>query len=194
MIAYLEGVLVHKEPAFLIIDIGGIGYQVRIALPTYSALELGKKCKLHTYLLVREDAHTLFGFLDLIEKKVFLDLISVSGIGANTALVILSSLSVKELQQAIAGENTKLIQGIKGIGLKTAQRLVLELKDKIKKDSPDMIGIGGTSPSLAKSEALAALIALGLAKPLAEKNIETVSKKYGENLSVEEYVRYALRI
>jgi Holliday junction DNA helicase RuvA len=172
----------------------GVGYQLRISLPTFSLLEVGKKVKLHTHLQIREDAHTLFGFNDLAEKKLFLDLVSVSGVGANTAMIILSSMSAKEIQEAIVSENLRVIQGIKGIGVKTAQRLILELKDKIKKENAEL---GSTNPaqvgSLAKAEALQALIALGLAKPLAEKNLEAISKKMGDSLTVEEYIKYALR-
>lgn len=194
MFAYIEGTLVQKEATFAIIDVQGVGYQLRISLPTFSALEVGKKTKLHTHLQIREDAHTLFGFQDLGEKKLFLDLVSVSGVGANTAMIILSSMSAKEIQEAIVTENLRVIQGIKGIGLKTAQRLILELKDKIKKEN---IELGSTLPahagSLAKAEALQALLALGLTKPLAEKNLETISKKYGDSLTVEEYIKHALR-
>ncbi len=194
MFAYIEGVLVQKEATFAIIDVQGIGYHLRISLPTFSMMEVGKKAKLHTHLQVREDAHTLFGFIDLAEKKLFLDLVSVSGVGTNTAMIILSSMSAKEIQEAIATENLKVIQGIKGIGIKTAQRLILELKDKIKKEN---IELGSASPahigSLAKAEALQALLALGLTKQLAEKNLDTVAKKHGDALTVEEYIKYALR-
>jgi Holliday junction DNA helicase RuvA len=194
MIAYLEGILIQKEPTFVILDVGGVGYQVRIALPTFSALEVGKRSKLQTYLLIREDAHTLYGFLDIVEKKLFLDLLSVSGVGANTAMLILSSLSTSEIQSAIVNEKVNVIQSVKGIGLKTAQRLILELKDKIKKENLDAVGlVQAGSPSLAKSEALQALLALGLTKIMAEKNIETICKKHGDNLSVEEMIRYALK-
>lgn len=194
MFAYIEGVLVQKEATFAVLDVQGVGYHLRISLPTFSALEVGKKVKLFTHLQVREDAHTLFGFRDLAEKKLFLDLVSVSGVGANTAMIILSSHTAQEIQQAIVSENLRLIQGIKGIGIKTAQRLILELKDKIKKENADL---GSTLPantaSLAKAEALQALIALGIAKPLAEKNLEAITKKFGDNLTVEEYIKHALR-
>ena len=194
MFAYIEGVLVQKEATFAVLDVQGVGYHLRISLPTFSALEVGKKVKLFTHLQVREDAHTLFGFRDLAEKKLFLDLVSVSGVGANTALIILSSHTAQEIQQAIVSENLRVIQGIKGIGIKTAQRLILELKDKIKKENADL---GSTLPastaSLAKAEALQALIALGIAKPLAEKNLEAITKKFGDNLTVEEYIKHALR-
>lgn len=194
MFAYIEGTLIQKEATFAILDVQGVGYHLRISLPTFSALEVGKKTKLYTHLQVREDAHTLFGFTHLTEKKLFLDLVSVSGVGTNTAMIILSSMTAKEIQEAIASENLKVIQGIKGIGLKTAQRLILELKDKIKKENTELGNIAPAhTGSLAKAEALQALLALGLSKVLAEKNLETVAKKHGESLTVEEYIKHALR-
>ncbi len=194
MFAYIEGLLVQKEATFAVLDVQGVGYYLRISLPTFSALEAGKKVKLFTHLQVREDAHTLYGFRDLAEKKLFLDLTSVSGVGANTAMIMLSSLSVQELQTAIVKEDQRTIQGIKGIGIKTAQRLILELKDKVKKENADLgSALPAHTASVAKVEALQALIALGIAKPLAEKNIEAVGKKHGDNLTVEEYIKHALR-
>ncbi len=202
MIAYLDGKVAFKDTTFAIIDINGVGYQVRISIPTSTAIGDNKTFKLHTYLQVREDAHTLFGFADLAEKNLFLDLTSVSGVGSNTAIVILSAMSIYEIRQAIASDNYKILQNVKGIGLKTAQRIVLELKDKIKRE-----GIGGTSTATtqdtpishtakmlnAKNEALAALVALGVARATAEKNIETVIKKLGGDLSAEELIKQALR-
>jgi Holliday junction DNA helicase RuvA len=200
MIAYIEGKLVHREPAFVIIDIGGVGYQIRISLNTYSALPTSAQCKLFTYLHIREDAHTLYGFLENQEKNLFLDLISISGIGANTALMMLSSLTTSEIKQAIASENVRVIQSIKGIGTKTAQRVILELKDKIKKENLELDSNNLSQPSQAKSgliakdEALRGLVALGLPKAVAEKNLDTVIKKHGDNLSVEDFIKFALKV
>lgn len=200
MIAYIEGNLVHREPAYVIIDVGGIGYQIRVSLNTYSALPSGSRCKLFTFLHIREDAHTLYGFLDNQEKNLFLDLISISGIGANTAVMMLSSLTTIEIKQAIASENVRVIQSIKGIGTKTAQRVILELKDKIKKENIESDNSNVSQPSLTKSgliakdEALRGLVALGLPKAVAEKNLETVIKKHGENLSVEDFIKFALKV
>jgi holliday junction DNA helicase RuvA len=200
MIAYIEGKLVHKEPAFVIIDVGGIGYQIRVSLQTYSGLPTGERCKLQTYLQIREDAHTLYGFLEAREKNLFLDLISISGIGSNTAMLMLSSLTTAEIKQAIVSENVKVIQNVKGIGAKTAQRVILELKDKLKKENLDSeyATLPNASPqtatsNLAKSEALLALTTLGIPKAVAEKNLETVIKKYGSDLSVEDLIKYALK-
>ena len=136
MIAYIKGELVQKEATFLIIDVGGIGYHIKVSVNTSSALGDTKHCKIFTHLHIREDAHTLYGFFELSEKKMFLDLISVSGVGANTALIILSSLNTEELIHAILQEDVNTIKSVKGIGLKTAQRIILDLKDKVGKDDP----------------------------------------------------------
>ena len=133
MIAYLKGKLAHKDRAHVIIDVNGVGYEVKISLQTYAALADGVElCKLYTHLQVKEDSHTLVGFHSMDEKLLFLDLISVSGIGLSTALVMLSSFSSNEIRSAIMNENIALIQSIKGIGSKSAQRVILELKDKFR--------------------------------------------------------------
>src|SRR5688572_25231951 len=143
MIAYIDGKLTFKDPTFVIIDVGGIGYQIRISLSTYAQLQEGERCKLFTYLHIKEDAHTLYGFSDPAEKNVFLHLISISGVGPGTGLMIISSLSVAEIQQAIVREDVRTIQQVKGIGAKTAQRIILELKDKFRKESPaDVVAYG----------------------------------------------------
>lgn len=197
MIAYVNGTVTYKDPAYAIIDVNGIGYEIRISLQTYTALpDIGERCKLVTYLNIREDAHILYGFWALDEKRLFLDLVGISGIGPSTALVMLSSLSSNEIRQGIVDEDLRLIQSIKGIGSKTAQRVILELKDKIKKEE---IGIteggktvGGNSNTL-RSEALAALITLGIPKPTAEKSIDVIIKREGQGLSVEQLIKLALR-
>jgi holliday junction DNA helicase RuvA len=197
MIAYIEGKLIVKDPTYVIIDVGGIGYQIRISLQTYSALEItDEKVKLHTHLNIKEDAHTLFGFFEIEEKNLFVDLISVSGIGPGTAMVMLSSLSAAEIKHAIVTENVATVQSIKGIGTKTAARAIIELKDKFKKDQI----AGGASatnmnlPSYAlRNEALAALTTLGIARNVAEKSIETILKKEGLHINVETLIKLALR-
>jgi Holliday junction DNA helicase RuvA len=198
MIAYINGKLTYKDPAYAILDIHGLGYEVRISLQTYSALpNLGEQCRLVTFLSVREDAHTLFGFKEVEEKVLFLDLVSVSGIGPSTALVMLSSLSSGEIRSAILNEDLKVVQSIKGIGLKTAQRVILELKDKIRKESlisPESFVAGGNpSSNQTRNEALAALITLGIAKPVAEKSIDLIIKREGNAISVEQLIKLALR-
>lgn len=197
MIAYLEGKLTYKEPAYAIIDVQGVGYEVRISLQTYSALpEVNERCRLFTYLNIREDAHILFAFQEMSEKQLFLDLVSVSGIGPNTALVMLSSLSSVEIRQAVITEDLRVIQGIKGIGAKTAQRVILELKDKLKKDH---LASGSMTTNLflgpnagARTDAISALIVMGIPRPVAEKSVDTLLKK-DPNASVEDLIKQSLR-
>src|ERR1043165_235214 len=135
MIAYLKGKLVHKEPTHVVIEVNGVGYQVGISLHTFSEIKDKEDIRLPTYLHVREDAHILYGFASDAEKQMFQFLISVNGVGPNTALVVLSYLTPDELKSAIVNEDTNALQAVKGIGGKTAQRLVLELKDKLKKEA-----------------------------------------------------------
>jgi holliday junction DNA helicase RuvA len=197
MIAYIKGKLVVKDPTYVIIDVGGVGYHIRISLQTYSALSITDELvKLHTHLNIKEDAHTLFGFFEIDEKELFIDLLSVSGIGPGTAMVMLSSLSASEIKHAIVTEDVRTVQSIKGIGAKTAARAIIELKDKLKKEQM----VGGTSTSVnnmptysLKNEALAALTTLGIARNVAEKSIEAILKKEGINITVENLIKQALR-
>lgn len=194
MIAYIDGKLTHKDPTYVIIEASGVGYQIKISLSTYSSLPAGERCKLHTYLHIKEDAHTLYGFTTVAEKEAFLHLISISGVGPNTGLMILSSLSVEEIQQAIVREDVRTIQHVKGIGAKTAQRIILELKDKMKKevllsDAPASAASHNTN----RAEALSALVTLGFAKNVAEKTLDAIIKREGGNLSVEELIKFALK-
>jgi len=194
MIAYIDGKLTHKDPTYVIIDVNGIGYQIKISLNTYARLTEGERCKLHTFLHIKEDAHTLYGFSDIAEKNVFLHLISISGVGPGTGLMIVSSLSVSEIQQAIVREDVRTIQNIKGIGAKTAQRIILELKDKFKKDT--FIDVGNNTVAAHntnRNEALSALITLGFVRTVAEKTLDAIVKREGNNLSVEELIKFALK-
>ena len=197
MIAYLKGKLVYKDPTYVIIDINGVGYQVKISLSTYSQIKDEEQVMLLTFLSIKEDSHTLYGFKEETEKKLFLDLISISGVGPNTGLMILSSLSSEELEQAIISEDHHTIQRVKGIGSKTAQRIVLELKDKIKKDSylDPFKGGGGflNKSNKIKQEALQALITLGFTKAAAEKNIESILKKSDHEISLEDLIKASLK-
>jgi len=196
MIAYLNGKLAHKDPAYIIMDVGGVGYEVKISLQTYAALpNPGEACKVITYQQIREDSHVLYGFAEPTEKILFLDLISVSGVGSATALIMLSSLSASEIKTAIVNEDVKLIQTIKGIGGKTAQRVIIDLKDKIKKE-----GIIATQPNIfmaansqVRNEAIAALTMLGIPKPTAEKSVDTILKREGDQITVEQLIKLALR-
>lgn len=194
MIAYIDGKLTHKDPTYVIIDVGGVGYQIKVSLNTYSSLPGSERCKLHTYLHIKEDAHTLFGFTTAAEKDLFLLLISISGVGPNTGLMILSSLSVEEVQQAIVREDVRTIQHVKGIGAKTAQRIILELKDKVRKEVLiSDAAVPGSAHNTNRAEALSALVTLGFAKNVAEKTLDTIIKREGGNLSVEELIKFALK-
>lgn len=195
MIHYLEGLLAVKDPTFVVVDVHGVGYEVKISLITYSAVKNLEKARLYTHLHIKEDAHTLYGFADQNEKRRFLDLISISGVGPSTGLMILSSLSPEELQHAIVSENVKVIQSVKGIGLKTAQRIVLELKDKMKKEGLlEKASENSTnSHNTLRSEALSALTTLGIAKPAAEKSVDSILKQEGSHLKLEELIKLALK-
>lgn len=195
MIAFLKGRLVHKEPAHVIIEVNGVGYQVNISLQTFSEIKDQENILLHTHLAIREDAHVLYGFSRETEKKLFQQLISVNGIGPGTAIVMLSYMSSAELKSAIISENVAALQAIKGIGGKTAQRVIIELKDKLKKEgweeSPALVP-GGTHNTL-RQEALSALLTLGLPKSIAEKSVDNVLKKSGNTITLEDLVKQALK-
>ncbi len=195
MIAYIEGKIAQHDPTYVIIDIGGIGYEIKISLNTFSSIKLLKSCKLHTYLHVKEDSHTLFGFFEANEKKLFLSLISISGVGPSTGLMVLSSLSAVELHQAIVNGDAHTIQSVKGIGAKTAQRIVLELRDKMAKEDLSDIqgGIQEKSHNTIRSEALSALITLGYNKTVAEKTVTRILKNSKEDISLEELIKLALK-
>ncbi|QPH38394.1 Holliday junction branch migration protein RuvA [Pedobacter endophyticus] len=192
MYAYIDGRLTFKNPAYVVIEAGGVGYHINISLNTYSALAEGEKCKLYTWLHVKEDAHTLYGFADEGERRLFLHLISVSGIGPNTGRMILSSITPVEIQTAIVTADLPLIQRIKGLGAKTAQRLVLELQDKLKKEGADSL-ISMPQHNTVKDEALSALVMLGFAKQTAEKTIDQILKVTEGTLSVEQLIKQALK-
>jgi Holliday junction DNA helicase RuvA len=195
MIAYIDGKLAYKDPTYVLIEVNGIGYEVKIPLSTFSNLKEGERVKLLTYLHIKEDSHTLYGFSDATQKRIFLDLISISGIGPNTGLMMLSSMNPSELQHAIASEDVKTIQSIKGIGSKTAQRVILELKDKFKKLNlvPDTRENVEFSHNSLRNEALSALVTLGIPKPTAEKNVDSIIKKEGDQLTLEKLIKLALK-
>lgn len=194
MIAFLKGKLVHKEPTFVIMEVNGVGYQVNISLSTFSEIKDREDIKLSTYLQVREDAHILYGFSNEAEKTMFQNLISVNGVGPNTAMVVLSYLPPAELKAAIVREDAATLQAVKGIGGKTALRLILELKDKLRKESTEETpGIPGGIRNTMRHEALSALVTLGINKASAEKSVDTVLKKSGNTISLEELVKQALK-
>ena len=134
MITHIHGKLVEKTPTYIVVDVNGVGYQIKISLQTYSALD-GELCKLYTHLSIKEDSHTLFGFFEESERHLFRNLISVSGVGPSTAQVILSTYSTEEIIQSITSADVKAIESVKGIGAKTAQRIIIDLKDKVKRDA-----------------------------------------------------------
>lgn len=192
MYAYIDGKLTFKCPAYVIIEAGGIGYQLHISLNTFVAVKDQEKCKLYVWLHVKEDAHTLYGFSDEGEKRLFLHLISVNGIGPGTGRMMLSSITPMEIQEAIIKGDIDQIKRIKGIGPKSAQRLIIELQDKLQKEG------NGTLISLpinntAREEALSALIMLGFAKTAADKAIDNVMKGNAEILSVEQIIKTTLK-
>jgi len=193
MIAYLNGKLTHKEPTFVIIDVNGVGYHVSISLNTFSEIKDQEAIKLATYMHVREDAHILYGFSSAAEKSMFQNLISVNGVGPNTAMVVLSYLPTAELRNAIIKEDATTLQAVKGIGGKTAQRIILELKDKLKKGGEETAGIPGLAHNTIRQEALGALMTLGIGKAAAEKSIDAVLRKSGNTISLEELVKQSLK-
>jgi Holliday junction DNA helicase RuvA len=195
MIVHIEGKMVLKEPTHVVIDVNGMGYEVLISLHTFSKLGSGEKVRLKTHFHVREDAQLLYGFYDEDEKSLFLQLISVSGIGPNTALVLLSSLAPAEARQAIVSNDVDKIQSVKGIGAKTAKRVILELKDKLDKTADGPISHQITDPkyNTLRNEALSALTTLGINKSTAEKNIDAVLKSKTDSITLEELIKLSLK-
>jgi Holliday junction DNA helicase RuvA len=192
MIAYLKGDFVNKTPASVQVDVNGIGYEVHISLHTYSKIQNLEKGTLYTHLLVREDAHILFGFYEAVEKEMFQMLIGVSGIGASTARVMLSYMKPEELSRAIVSGDVRALEGIKGIGKKTAERIVLELRDKLAKQ-PLAANIPAMKNNTLQQDALNALTALGINRLAAEQALIKVAGSE-PNLPVEELIKKTLRI
>lgn len=193
MIAYLNGEFKVKNPAYFIVECNGVGYQVNISLNTFSKLQTLDKGKIHTYLHIREDAQILYGFADESEKNLFISLISVQGVGTNTARMILSSISPADLEEAIRTENDVLIQRIKGVGPKTAKRLVIDLKDKIGKGAGATENSFGFGHNTMKEEALSALAMLGFTRQQGEKAIGSAMKLNPTPTNVESLIKLALK-
>ncbi|MCB0402959.1 MAG: Holliday junction branch migration protein RuvA [Flavobacteriales bacterium] len=191
MIAQIKGRLVEKTPTYVVIDCGGVGYEIHISLNTFSKLGDDELGFLYTHLIVREDAHLLYGFAEKSERELFRLLISVSGVGASTAMMILSSLSPEEVQHAILSADVNTLKSVKGIGAKSAERIIIDLRDKIGKvDSKQSISM--VSDNTMKEEALSALIMLGFAKKPAENALTKVMSS-GDDLTVEELIKRALK-
>jgi len=195
MITYIKGTLVEKSPAYVVIETaGGVAYGIHISLATFSQLKETENIKLLTHYVIKEDAHQLYGFYTEEERSLFRLLITVNGIGVNTARLMLSSLSTDELINAIATENVRIIQGVKGIGLKTAQRVILDLKDKIGKSASQNIEKISFSYNNNRVEALSALVSLGFAKNSADSALEKIIRAEGMHLSIEELIKKALKV
>ena len=191
MITHLKGKLVEKNPTHVIIECAGVGYFVNISLNTFSNIKDEESISLFTHLLVKEDSHTLFGFAEKSEREIFRLLLSVSGIGSSTARIMLSSLSPAQIRDAIANGDVTTIQGIKGIGAKTAQRVILDLRDKILKVY-DIDEVSINSNNTNKEEALSALEVLGFVRRQAEKAVDKVINQ-DPLLSAENIIKLALK-
>tara|TARA_A100001035_G_C27689087_1_gene456911 strand:- start:295 stop:876 length:582 start_codon:yes stop_codon:yes gene_type:complete len=191
MIAHIQGRLVELNPAYAVIECNGVGYILNISLNTYSKLGDSESCKLYSHLVVKEDSHTLYGFHSKLERKIFRLLISVSGVGASTARVILSSMLPEEIRDAIVSEDVVLIKSVKGIGAKTAQRIILDLKDKMLKAFDD-IEITMKSGNRNREEALSALEVLGFPMKAIHKMVDKLIADE-PNMEVEELVKKALK-
>ncbi|QMU63209.1 MAG: Holliday junction branch migration protein RuvA [Flavobacteriaceae bacterium] len=191
MITQIRGRLVEKSPTYVVVECSGVGYLLHISLNTFSNLPEAEELKLYTHLAIREDAHTLYGFASKTEREIFRLLISVSGVGASIARTMLSSMTPEEIQQAIASDNVAVIQSVKGIGAKTAQRVIVDLKDKILKTfNIDEVSISQNNTN--KDEALSALEVLGFHRKQSEKIVNTILQKSPE-ITVELLIKKALK-
>jgi Holliday junction DNA helicase RuvA len=192
MIAFIRGQFIHKSPALVIVDVNGVGYELQISLNTYVHIQHLKEGQLYTHLHIREDAHILFGFFEETEKELFLQLIGVSGVGAATARMMLSSMKPDELTRAIVQGNTRQLESIKGIGKKSAERIILELRDKLGKlrSTPN---ISPLIDNTLEQDALNALITLGIPRPTGEQAIQKVLKAEPNLNAVEDIIKKALK-
>jgi len=190
MISHINGRLIEKTPTYVVIDCNGVGYKLNISLQTYSAIQT-ENCKLLTHLSIKEDAHTLYGFYTSDERELFRQLISVSGVGPSTARMILSTYSAEEIVHYIISADVAAIQNVKGIGGKTSQRIIIDLKDKVGKGK-EVSDLLFTQDNTIKQEALSALLALGFTKKVAEKKVEQVMKNHNGDITVEDLVRKSL--
>ncbi len=192
MISFVKGKVFEITPAYVVINNQNIGYQIFISLNTYTKINPSEELLLYTELIIRDDAHILYGFYEPLEREIFKLLISVSGIGTNTAMLILSAMTANEIQQVIANENVAALKAVKGIGAKTAQRAIIELKDKILKTYDISPETQSSVSSPAKDEAVSALEALGFPKKRAEKVIDEIIKENPE-ISLEKTIKEALK-
>ena len=193
MISYIQGAITFKNPTFIVVETGGVGYHINISLNTYAKVEALEQVKILTHQVIKEDSHSLYGFADSEERSLFRHLISVSGIGPSTAQVVLSSLNPEEVRAAIIGENVQAFKAVKGIGPKTAKRLILDLKDRLLKESDGApISIAAVDNTL-REEALSALVALGFARIPVQKALNKIIKSQPGIRKVEDLIKLALR-
>ena len=192
MISFLKGKKDYIDPTKLVLDVNGVGYDINISLRTFSSLKDKDDIFLHTHLNVKEDSHTLYGFNSINEKETFLSLLSINGVGPSTAIMILSSLSALELKKAIINSDTNKIKSVKGIGLKTAQRIILELKDKISVEGIDSDKISSVYDNTTRDEALSALSSLGISKKIVERHINDILQRESD-ISLENLIKEVLK-
>lgn len=192
MISFIRGKKIHIDPAKIIIEVNGIGYDINISLRTYSKLKDESEVFVYTHLNVKEDSHTLYGFNSESERNTFLSLLSINGVGPSTAIMILSSLSANELKKAIISSDTNKIKSVKGIGLKTAERIILELKDKVTFDDIDQDKFYDHIDNTIKDEALSALSSLGISKNIVEKHINDILER-NDDISLEDLIKEVLK-
>ncbi|MCU0432013.1 MAG: Holliday junction branch migration protein RuvA [Bacteroidia bacterium] len=193
MYNHFEGRITEKTPTYAVIDCGGVGYLLHISLNTYSKIGSSEKARLYAHLAVREDAHVLYGFADEEERELFRHLISVSGVGPGTARMILSSLTASEIAGAILTGNVAVLKGVKGIGEKSAQRIIVDLKGKLGKSDTATATTFFAADNKLRDEALSALVMLGFARNLAEKAVDKVLRAEGNVVSVEQLIKLALK-
>ncbi|NCI49183.1 Holliday junction branch migration protein RuvA [Sediminibacterium roseum] len=192
MIAFVRGHFAVKTPARIVVDVNGVGYELQVSLNTYSSIVNKDSGQLFTYLHITENAQTLFGFAEIAEKEMFLHLISVSGVGAATARMMLSGMKPDEIARAIVQGNTKQLEAIKGIGKKSAERLIVELRDKLGKHPLDSAVAVAGFPAV-DADAVTALIALGIGRAMAEQAVKKTTAALGDNASLEDIIKQALK-
>ena len=193
MIAFVRGKFVQKSPSRVVVDVQGVGYELQISLHTYSAISSLEDGLIYTYLHITENAHTLFGFHHPDEKEMFLHLISVSGVGATTARIMLSGMEPREIAAAIVSGNTRQLESIKGIGKKSAERLIVELKDKLGKQFAGSIQAVSGVFSTTEGDAVHALVALGIGRVMAEQAVKKTLQSHSEEIGLEELIKLALQ-
>ncbi len=193
MYAYLKGEITYRSPAFLTLEVGGVGYHVNIPLSTFTAVQGQERTTLYTHFHVTEDAHTLYGFSTQTERNLFVNLISVTGVGPTSALLLLSSMSVDEIRSAIIGEQAHVLQRAKGIGPKASKQIILDLKTKLSRESPEGPVLLPLADSGARDEALSALMALGINRIAGQKALNQVFKEQPELTKVEDIIKAALK-